>query len=155
MIWEIKRLPEVPGIEWTSLNDTYIHTYKIESKDSVFLSVDILGKVLSDKDYSEEISMPEVDDNKTLYISGKIPTFLLMSLVLSSGAKIDTANSLGKTAFDYAKTNTKYGKQITALLEKAKSTINSVKKSTATTVTSTLVSSTTVEKNLTGLFGAK
>ena len=83
----IKRLPEVPGIEWTSLNDTYIHTYKIESKDSVFLSVDILGKVLSDKDYSEEISMPEVDDNKTLYISGKIPTFLLMSLVLSSGAK--------------------------------------------------------------------
>lgn len=79
----------------------------------------------------------------------------IVTELLSSGAKIDTANSLGKTAFDYAKTNTKYGKQITALLEKAKSTINSVKKSTATTVTSTLVSSTTVEKNLTGLFGAK
>jgi len=83
----IKHLPEVPGIEWTSLDETYIHTYKIESKDSVFLSVDVMGKVLSDRDYSHEISMPEVDDNKTLFISGRIPLFLLLSLVLSSGAK--------------------------------------------------------------------
>ena len=69
----------------------------------------------------------------------------IVTTLLSSGANINAVNSLGKTAFDYAKANIKYGKQITALLEKAKTTINSAKNSTAATVASTLVSSTTVK----------
>ena len=87
--------------------------------------------------------------NKTSSAIGVVTT------LLSSGAKVDTVNFLGKTAFDYAKTNTKYGKQITALLEKAKSTINSAKNSTAATVASTLVSSTTVKKGFKSLFSSK
>ena len=79
----------------------------------------------------------------------------IVTTLLSSGANINAVNSLGKTAFDYAKTNTKYGKQITALLEKAKTTINSAKNSTAATVASTLVSSTTVKSGLKSLFRSK
>ena len=79
----------------------------------------------------------------------------IVTTLLSSGANVNTVNSLGKTAFDYAKTNTKYGKQITALLEKAKTTINSAKNSTAATVASTLVSSTTVKSGLKSLFRSK
>ena len=87
--------------------------------------------------------------NKTSSAIGVVTT------LLSSGAKVDTVNFLGKTAFDYAKTNTKYGKQITALLEKAKSAMNSAKNSTVSTVASALVSSTTVKNGLKSLFSSK
>mgnify|MGYP002623723106 CR=1 FL=1 len=53
----------------------------------------------------------------------------IVSTLLSSGASTSLKDSLGKTAWDYAKTNTKYGKQITALLDKAKTTAASVKSS--------------------------
>ncbi len=53
----------------------------------------------------------------------------IVSTLLSSGASTSLTDSLGKTAWDYAKENTKYGKQITALLDKAKSTLSSVKSS--------------------------
>lgn len=79
----------------------------------------------------------------------------IVSTLLASGANVNTVNSLGKTALDHAKTNTKYGQQITSLLEKAKSTLNSAKNSAAVTVASSLVSSTTVKKGLTGLFNSK
>jgi len=80
----------------------------------------------------------------------------IVSTLLSSGADVNAVNSLGKTALDYAKTNTKYGKQITSLLEKAKSALNSVKSSTSTvTTSSTEISSTTIQKGINSLFGSK
>lgn len=53
----------------------------------------------------------------------------IVSALLNSGASTSLKDSLGKTAWDYAKNNTKYGKQITALLDKAKSAATSVKSS--------------------------
>ncbi|MBQ3834568.1 MAG: hypothetical protein II816_03540 [Elusimicrobia bacterium] len=53
----------------------------------------------------------------------------IVSTLLSSGANTSLKDSLGKTAWDYAKNNTKYGQQITALLDKAKTTVSSVKSS--------------------------
>ncbi len=53
----------------------------------------------------------------------------IVSTLLSSGASTSLTDSLGKTAWDYAKENTKYGKQISALLDKAKSAASSIKSS--------------------------
>lgn len=53
----------------------------------------------------------------------------IVSTLLSSGASTNLKDALGKTAWDYAKNNTKYGKQISALLDKAKAAQASIKNS--------------------------
>ena len=82
----LREIPEEPGITYTSLAKTYLHTYLIESKQAVFLNVDIYGRDISTEDLAQ-IKMPEVSDDKVLYLSGQIPYYMLASLCLSSGAK--------------------------------------------------------------------
>ncbi len=85
----------------------------------------------------------------------------IVSTLLSSGATTNLKDSLGKTAWDYAKNNTKYGQQITALLDKAKSTASSVKSSLSSANSSlssgsapatTSTKTTTTKDNLKSLF---
>ncbi len=58
--------------------------HKIESLGASFLNIDVYGDDLSDRDYLDSLKIPNLEKNKVLYISGRIPHYLLASICLSS-----------------------------------------------------------------------
>ena len=81
----IRRLKEEDEISFSS--EAPILYTKLESRESVFLDIDIMGDgILTDEEYAQ-IKMPVIDDEKALYVSGKLPNWLMASICVSSGAR--------------------------------------------------------------------
>lgn len=77
----IRNLPKKKG-----LREAEGLTYNIiENKDNVFLDVDIIKEQYSLKDY-EKCVLPQIKEEKNLYISGRMPLWLLASISSSYDA---------------------------------------------------------------------
>ena len=80
----LQQFPEKDGR--MAYNSGSIFAREIESKNSVFMDIDMLNHKMTRRDY-ESIVIPKVDDNKALYLSGRMPQWLYASICMSSGAK--------------------------------------------------------------------
>ena len=84
----IPRVKEMETREISSAHEGLVtQANLIESKESVFLNIDKYGKNITEDIVRYGFIIPEVIDDKTLYISGKLPYHLLVGICLSSGAK--------------------------------------------------------------------
>ena len=71
----IKSLPKKRGVKQTEGLSYNI----IESKENIFMDIDITKEQYSLEDY-EQCMLPQIKENKNLYLSGRMPLWLLASI---------------------------------------------------------------------------
>lgn len=74
----IKNIPKQANLNECEGLDYHI----VESQDNLFMDVDITKEKYSLEDY-EKCVLPEIDGNKSLYLSGRLPNWLLASITSS------------------------------------------------------------------------
>ncbi len=84
----IPEVEEVPtSIVTGGYDEIFTNSYLIESTKSIFLNIDRFGRTFTEKDLSNKFPIPKINDDKTLYVSGRIPSHLLVGICRASGAK--------------------------------------------------------------------
>lgn len=74
----IKNIPKQANLNECEGLDYHI----VENQDNLFMNVDITKEKYSLEDY-EKCVLPQIDENKSLYLSGRLPNWLLASITSS------------------------------------------------------------------------
>ena len=78
----IRNLPRIKGLK----QDNNLKYNVLQNKDNIFMDIDVINGYYNLEDYNK-CKIPLIDENKKLYISGKLPLWLLCSITNTYDSK--------------------------------------------------------------------
>ena len=98
-----KELPNnINDVEKYDILHNKIKLYVKENKDSAIMQFELNPKIFVEKEDIDQISLPSIDEDKKIYISGRLPLWLLMSISRSYGNTEKSVFQPGKGFIQYS-----------------------------------------------------